>query len=114
MLPKENRLTKKRDFEKVLKRGKGFKQKTLFLKTVENNLPQSRFGIIVSKKTAKKATDRNKIKRQIREILRKKLNKIKKGYDLVLVVWPFLKEKSYQEKLSIIEESLQKINFLEK
>ncbi|MFA5742426.1 MAG: ribonuclease P protein component [Candidatus Paceibacterota bacterium] len=114
MLPKENRLVKKRDFEKVLKQGKGFKQKTLFLKTVENNLPQSRFGIIVSKKTAKKAVDRNKIKRQIREIIWKNINKIKKGYDLVFIAWPLIKNEGYQEKLSIIESSLQKISFLKK
>ena len=114
MLPKENRLTKKRDFEKVLKRGKGFKQKTLFLKTIENDLPQSRFGIIVSKKTARKAVDRNKIKRQIREIIWKNIKKIKKGHDLVFIAWPLIKNEDYQGKLSIIENSLQKISFLEK
>jgi len=114
MLPKENRLTKKKDFEKVLKQGKGFKQKTLFLKTIKNGLPQSRFGIIVSKKTAKKAVDRNKIKRQIREIFWKNIDKIKKGYDLVLIAWPLIKNEDYQGKLFIIEDSLQKISFLKK
>ncbi|MDD4624810.1 MAG: ribonuclease P protein component [Candidatus Paceibacterota bacterium] len=114
MLPKENRLTKKKDFEKVLKKGKGFKQKTLFLKAVENGLPWSRFGIIVSKKTAKRAVDRNKIKRQIREIIWRNIDRARKGYDLVFMAWPEIKDKSYEEKSLIVENSLKKIKFLEK
>ena len=38
MLPKENRLKKKKDFEKVFKEGQGFKEDFLFLKVVKNNL----------------------------------------------------------------------------
>lgn len=113
MLPKENRLTKKKDFEKVLKKGRGFRQKALFLKIIENNLPQSRFGVIVSKKTEKKAVGRNKIKRQIRDIVWKNINNAKKGYDLVLIAQPEIKEKSFKEKLLIIDNAFKKINFLE-
>jgi len=114
MLSKENRLKKKKDFGKVLKLGKGFKQKALLLKTAKNDLPQTRFGFIVSKRTAKKATDRNKIKRQMREIVRKNIGNIKKGYDVVVIAWPDIKERNFKEKSAIIEETFKKINFLEK
>ena len=36
MLPKINRLKKQKDFERVYKKGKGYKEDFLFLKIVEN------------------------------------------------------------------------------
>ena len=81
MLPKENRLKKNKDFKKVFKEGKGFKEDFLVLKKAKNNLKISRFGFVVSKTFFKKATLRNKIKRRLRESVRIKLNEIKKGVD---------------------------------
>lgn len=97
MLPLVNRLKKKRDFEKVFKKGKGFKGDFLFLKIVENNLKVSRFGFVVGKKFSKKAVLRNKIKRRLREQVRVKLPEIKTGFDGVLVVFEGLGEKSFGE-----------------
>jgi len=50
MLKKENRLKKKKDFEKVFKEGKSFKNNFLIVKINENNLNFPRFGFVVSKK----------------------------------------------------------------
>ncbi len=85
MLPKENRLKKQKDIQKVFKEGKGLKEDFLFLKLVKNDLQVSRFGFVVGKNTAKKAAGRNRIKRQIRETTRARLPKIKIGFDAVLV-----------------------------
>jgi ribonuclease P protein component len=114
MLPKENRLRKKRDFEKVLKFGKGLRQKAFFLKTAKNSLPQSRFGFIVSKKTAKKAVDRNKIKRHLREIVWRNLGGIKIGYDAVFIAYPAIKELGFKERESLFKDALDKTRLLEK
>ena len=65
MLKKINRLKKKKDFEKVLRGGKGFKEDFLLFKTIKNNLKTSRFGFIISQKVSKKATVRNKLKRKL-------------------------------------------------
>ena len=62
MLSQQNQLKKKKDFEKVFKKGKGFKEDFLVLIFKKNNLNQSRFGFIVSKNFSKKANLRNKIK----------------------------------------------------
>ena len=88
MLGAENRLKKKKDFEKIFKQGRGFKRGHLYLKITKNGLEHSRFGFIVGKNFSKKAVERNKIKRKLRELIKENLNKIKTGTDCVLVVMP--------------------------
>ena len=82
MLPKTNRLTKKKDFENVFKKGKGIKGDFLILRFVGNKTKTCRFGIVVSKKISKKATVRNKIKRRIRAAIGNRNPKFKRrrGY----------------------------------
>ncbi len=87
MLPASNRLTKKTDFEAVRQKGKFYTSKLLsisYAKRKQKELPV-RFGFIVSKKISMKAHERNKIKRTLREFFRLNLNKIKPGYDFVVV-----------------------------
>lgn len=38
MLPEVNRLKKEKDFERVFKKGRGYKEDFLYLKIVKNNL----------------------------------------------------------------------------
>lgn len=85
MLPKENRLTKKKAFDQLLKKGQAYFSQTLILKIIKNNLYISRFGFIISKKIAKKAVIRNKLKRRLREIIRKDISQLKGGYDIVII-----------------------------
>ncbi len=108
MLPKVNRLKKKKDIEKVFKKGKGLKEDFLFLKFSPNNLKKSRFGIIVSQKISKKATIRNKIKRRIKAIIIQKLPKIKKETDIVLVALPGLETKDLWEIEDVINRLFEK------
>ena len=106
MLVKKHRLKKKKDFAKVYKKGKGFTQDFLFLKAITNGLEESRIGIVVSTKVAKKATERNLIKRRLREIVRRKLKEIKPGLDIVIITLKGInKETSFQA----IEETINKL-----
>lgn len=77
MLPETNRLKKKKDFERVFKEGRGARGKFMHMKVVSNNFGISRFGIVVSKKISKRAVIRNKIKRRVRAVIRKNIDKIK-------------------------------------
>ena len=59
MLPKINRLTKKRDFQAVFQEGRSVKDDFLIFKISKSHLKKSRFGFIVSKnrnRTAKHLT----------------------------------------------------------
>lgn len=96
MLPKQYRLCQEKDFKKIWEKGRSFYTKILGVKLLKNNLPFSRFGIIVGLKISKKTTVRNKIKRQIREILRLNLPNISPGYDLIITALPTIVGKKYQ------------------
>lgn len=112
MLPIKNRLKKKKDFERVFKKGKGFKEGFLFLKIVKNNLKESRFGFIVSKEVSKKAVIRNKIKRKLKKSVQLNLLKIKDGIDGALIVKAGLETKDFQELKEIIEKIFTKAKIL--
>lgn len=113
MLPKANRLKKKKDFEKVLKKSQGFKENFLVLKTTKNNLKLSRFGFIVSTRFSKKAVVRNKIKRRLREIIRAKLSKIRKGKDGVIIVMPGFQIDNFWELEEIVNRLFEKAKLYE-
>ena len=69
MLPSYLRLSKKIDFDMVFKHGRSKALRCFFIRWRENQLHHPRIGIIVSNKVSKKATERNTLKRRIREIL---------------------------------------------
>ncbi len=102
MLAFENRLKKQKDFEKVFKDGVGFKQGSLYLKIGKNGLQSTRFGFVVSKKFSKKAVDRNRVKRILREVIKSNLSNIKSGLDVVVVVNPGTKIDSEELNKSMI------------
>ncbi len=113
MLPFINRLKKKKDFDKVFQKGKGYKENFLYLKIIKNNLKRSRFGFITSKKFSSRATVRNKIKRRLREIIKIKLPYIKKGIDGVIMVIPGLEINDFWELEEIINKLLKRAGIIE-
>ena len=108
MLPQSNRLKKKRDFDRVFKKGQGFKEDFITFKIAKNNFKSSRFGFVVSKSFSKKASIRNKIKRRLRELVRVRLPEIKKGIDGIFVVAPGLKKKNFLEIKELVEKLFRK------
>jgi len=113
VLTKENRLKKKSDFDKVFKRGTKFKEDFLFLRVVNNNSKKSRFGFIVSQKVSKKATLRNKMKRRLRAMVRARMPKIKKGFDVVFITNPGLEKKDFWELEDILDTIFKKSNLFQ-
>lgn len=97
MLPAYARLKKEQDFNLVWRKGRSYFSRYLLLKMLKKKIKYTRFGIIVSNKVSKKATQRNRLKRRIREILRLKLDKITPGHDCVIVVKAGILERTYQE-----------------
>ncbi len=103
MLPKISRLCKKKDFENIFEKGRTQSSGLFRIRFVKNTLQYSRFAVVVSNKTAKLAVTRNRIRRQIREILRLNMPMIQEGYDIVFYIQkdaigrPFeeLKEQSF-------------------
>ena len=71
----------------IFKKGFLIKEKNLFIKGYDFGEEESFFGVSVSKKLFKSAVDRNKIKRQLRSVVRRsrKINKVKKGLSFFIV-----------------------------
>jgi len=88
MLSQANRLRKTNDFKRVFKNGKGSQADNIFVKVRPSKEEATRIGIIVSKKVAKKAVERNRIRRILSEALRTHIKKVKQGQDIVIVVLP--------------------------
>ena len=85
MLPFKNRLTRKKDHEKVQKLGSFVSLNNIAIKVLENDLKETRVGIVVGLKYSKKAVERNQVKRIIRDIIQPELKNIKKGVDVVIM-----------------------------
>lgn len=78
-------LPKKRDFEAVFKNGVALASKNLVIYAKKNEFNYHRLGISVSKKIGG-AVKRNKIKRLLREAMRKLGSKLSsKHYDFVII-----------------------------
>ena len=92
--------------EMIKKNGKATKGPFFLIKIFQSQFPYSRFGIIISKKVAKGAVKRNKLKRLIFSILNP-LEKIKK--DFLIIVSPAisgLKEKEITEQIKSVFKKL--------
>ena len=69
MLPKINRIKKKKDFEIIFKKGASFRNNLFTLRFLKNSLGINRFGFVVSQKVSKKAVVRNKVRRRLTEAI---------------------------------------------
>ena len=96
MLPQENRLRKEKEIEKVFKIGKSVYDPVCGFKFLPNGLLVSRFAFMVGTKIYKSAVKRNRLRRQIREIIHLNLSKIKPGFDFTFIARPEAKEADYQ------------------
>mgnify|MGYP001374509065 CR=1 FL=1 len=115
MLPRIHRLKKKKDFEKVYKKGKGFRQDFLFLKSLNNDSEVSRIGIVVSKKVALRATVRNLIKRRIRAAVKELIPNMKPGQDIVINTLTGVdKETDFKKVKTAVKELLLKSGIINK
>lgn len=84
MLEKRYRLRQSRDFQSVYRSRHSKANKALVLYYRKRNDCEKRFGFSLSKKVGKAHT-RNRVKRQLREIVRSQMMIIKDGYDMVVI-----------------------------
>ena len=85
MLSRENRLNRSKDFEKAFKKGLSCFSENIIVKALKNELDISRIGFSVGVKVSKKAIERNRIKRVLRESVRIYISQMKKGFDIVII-----------------------------
>lgn len=87
MLASVNRLTGNANFEKIKEEGKLHQSSNFGIVVVKrNDKGHSKFGFVVSTKITKSAVHRNRLKRALREGVRRSLNYFPKGIDAVILV----------------------------
>ncbi len=111
MLKQTNRLTKRKEFGYVYKHGKYAYNNYLTLIYVPSKLKDVRIGFSVNKKIGK-AYVRNKIKRQLREIVRENIKNIEPNYNYVFVTKPEITWIDFNEIKSSVIDVLQRANKL--
>lgn len=84
-MQKQNRLRDRRDFRRVFKHGKSVANRHFVVYKKSKRISGVRIGISVSKKVAKHAVDRNRMKRLIKEVLRQWIEQLPPDCDLVII-----------------------------
>lgn len=107
-MPK-NTLSKKKDFDQIFKTGQSFYCPILGIKALKNKLDDNRYGIMVGLKVSKKAVVRNKIKRQIREVLKDWVFSKEGFYDIVVIVHKNILERDFLDIKEALLGLLKKI-----
>ena len=77
-------LTKNKEFSRIYARGKSYVHPNLVLYVAKNRLGYTRIGLTATKKVGH-AVQRNRLRRQLREIYRLHEASFVPGYDLVVV-----------------------------
>jgi ribonuclease P protein component len=97
MTVKYERIKKSIDFEKIFQTGKTITGRFVFLKIKKTKNKNCRLCFVVGCKVSKKAVERNKIKRRLREALKGIYLELVPGYDIVIIAKKEVLGKSYTE-----------------
>jgi len=108
MLPAAYRLKGDSNFKRLIQRGRRFFLPSLMLRIIPTKQDVSRFGFVVSTKISKKAVERNKIRRRLREIIRLELPRILPGYDVLIAARKDVIKLNYKDLRDQVLELLHK------
>ena len=85
-------MNRQKNFDAIFLNGKFYQSEQVILRIFPSGQNSSRFAVIISAKVNKKAVVRNRLRRQMNEIIRQNLKKIKPGFDIILIAKPKLTE----------------------
>jgi len=96
-----NRIHKTSDFKYVAQHGKKINDRFLVINYLERgDNKATRLGIITTRRLGK-ATQRNRLRRVLREAFRHVLPKLRRGFDIVVIV----REKARETDCKVVRES---------
>ena len=112
MLPKENRLLTREDFKAVFRGHLRARKGPFQLVCEKNTMSTDRFGFVVSLSVSKKAVRRNKLRRQLHEIIQEMHSRKISGYDCVIRAYAGADELPYDDIKQYIVEMVKKVAML--
>ena len=105
------RLRRNADFQRVRRQGKTWANKLLVLNIAPNGLEWNRFGFSVSRQVGK-AVVRNRIKRRMREVVRRQRDRIPGGWDMVFIARSSMCEADFSAVERAVEQLLRRAHLL--
>ena len=102
-------ITRPKEYALVYARGKTWVSDLVVVRALPNGLPLSRCGFSVSKRVGK-AVVRNRVKRRLREILRR--TPLKTGWDIVFIARPAAAAADYASLRKAAEMLLTRAHLL--
>lgn len=109
MLPKTKRLTKKKDFMKLAVQGRSIFGPFATLRVRQTPKISTKVAFITSTKVFKKAVDRNRAKRRMREVVRLVWSDLPPGMQLLFVLKPESKDAEYSKLVEEVKRLVAKI-----
>lgn len=106
------RLRHSRDFARLQQEGRAYRHAWLILSTAPNALTHNRYGFITGKRLGK-AVVRNRLRRQLREVIRDLHPHLKTGQDIVLIARHTLVGKPFAEIRRIVYKLCQQARLLQ-
>ena len=88
MLPSNFRLPLRQNFFILKKNGRRIESSVTTTLWLPGKKTNSRFAVVISRRVSNRATSRNKIKRQIYQVIQKILPNFKKPYDILIITKP--------------------------
>lgn len=111
MLPRRHRLRRAHDFARVRKEGRPWPHALLVLSAASNGMDVTRVGFVVGKRVGK-AHVRNRVKRILREAIRRQLPCLYEGYDLVISGKPAVADQPYAQVEAALLRQLRQAHLL--
>ena len=100
--PKRLRLRKRGEFERVFGRPRRSTDELFTVLARRNRLPYPRLGMAISRKHAPRAVVRNRVKRLVREVVRRNRERFPEGCDVVAIAKRGSPELGYEDVRSEI------------
>ena len=111
MLPERYRLRRNVDIRQVHREGRRWRHPLFILFVSANNRDASRFAISVSRRIGK-AVVRNRCRRRVREIIRRRLSRVEPGWDCLLVARAGLLGASFDQIEAAIDQLFRQAGIL--
>lgn len=101
MFPRAKRLVARRDFGRLYRVSDRTRGRFFLIRALPNHQRLTRFSVVMSTKTAKRATVRNRHKRQVRATLAATDHRLPQGWDIFVTIqqavtnradWPAFRE----------------------
>ena len=108
MFKRLHRLSRGEDIDEVFGKGRFIRGGFVSLKVKKTEFDYARLGVIAGQKISKKATERNRAKRQLREAARPHIKEMK-GVDVMLLPTADILGRTFREVKEEVERLFKKI-----